>query len=61
MQSPNEGEEPQSVPIQDPDESYDESADFYANSEEEAIAKCLDRARSLSQGATAECLGCIKN
>jgi hypothetical protein len=55
-----EGQEPQYVPIQDQDESYDESADFYANSEAEAITKCLERARSLSQGATAECIGCVK-
>lgn len=55
-----DGQEPQYVPIQDQDESYDESADFYANSEDEAIAKCLERARSLSQGAIAECIGCVK-
>jgi hypothetical protein len=48
------------VPIQDPDESFDESADFYANSEEEAIAKCLERVKQLSQGATVECIGCVK-
>jgi hypothetical protein len=55
-----QGQETEYVPIQDQEESYDESADFYANSEEEAIAKCLERARSLSQGATAECIGCVK-
>jgi hypothetical protein len=55
-----EGEEPQYVPIQDQDEAYDESIDVYANSESEAMAKCLERARSLSQDATTECLGCIK-
>jgi hypothetical protein len=56
----DQGEETQYVPIQDQDEAYDESADFYANSEEEAIAKCLERAQSLSQGATAECIGCVQ-